>query len=98
MALLPETVSTQTGAGAPRGDVVGYAASATGTAFANVDAPALIERIRGLPVPEARSILEGYGTVTLSVWPDFLGALPEDGGRIDLVLGGPSAPDETDGG
>ena len=47
---------------------------------------------------EAQSILEGYGTATISVWPGFLGTLPEDAGRIDLALDGPSAGDATDDG
>jgi hypothetical protein len=34
----------------------------------------------------------------MSLWPDFLGTLPEDGGRIDVALGGPSAGDDTDDG
>jgi hypothetical protein len=32
----------------------------------------------------------------MTVWPDFLGTLPEDGGRIDVAVTGPSATDATD--
>ena len=80
MALLPETVRTEAGTGTARGDVINYAASAMGTAYNVVDPDALVEQVRGLNVSEARSILEGYGTVTVTVWPDFLGTLPEDAG------------------
>ena len=93
MALLPETVRTEAGNGMARGDAIDYAASATGTAYTVIDPADIVEQVRGLSVSEARSILEGYGTVSVTVWPDFLGTLPEDGGRIDVALQGPSAND-----
>jgi hypothetical protein len=98
MALLADSVRTEAGSGTARGDAVDYAASATGTAYTVIDPAALAEAVRGLPVSEAQSILDAYGTVVVTVWPDFLGTLPEDGGRIEVALRGPSAGDATDDG
>jgi hypothetical protein len=98
MALRPETVRTEAGTGTARGDAIDYAASATGTAYSVVDPDALAQQVRGLPVSDARSILDRYGTASVTVWPDFLGTLPEDADRIDVVLKGPSTSDAADDG
>jgi hypothetical protein len=34
----------------------------------------------------------------VTVWPDFVGTRPEDDGRIDVAVQGPSGSDATDGG
>jgi hypothetical protein len=98
MALWPDSVRAETGTGMERGDAIDYAASATGTAYSVIDPASIAERVRGLSVSEARSILEAYGTVSVTVWPDFVGTLPEDDGRIDVAVQGPSGSDATDGG
>lgn len=88
-ALVAETVVTEAGEGTARGEIISYAAIAEGDAVVVVDREAVIERIAGLPVSEARSILEAFGTVTVTLWPDFLTDLPSDGGRITLDIEGP---------
>jgi hypothetical protein len=89
-ALVPATITTEAGAGTARGEVIRYAAIAEGDAYVLVDPEALREEIRGLPISEARSILEEFGTATVTVWPDFLGDLPSDGGRITLDIEDPA--------
>ena len=98
MALRPDSVRAETGKGTERGDAIDYAASATGTAYSVIDPASIAEQVRGLSVSDARSILEAFGTVSVTVWPDFVGTLPEDGDRIDVAVQGPSASDATDGG
>src|SRR3712207_8880408 len=48
-----------------------------------VDTPALREEIKGKPVEEARAILDQYGDVDLSVWPDWVSAIPTLDGRLE---------------
>ena len=55
-----------------------------------VDADRLIERVAGLPVSEARAILEEFGIASVSVWPGFLENLPADGDRIEFAVTEPS--------
>ena len=99
MALLPESVRAETGTGTERGDVIDYAASATGTAYSVIDPASLVERVRGLSVSEARSILEAYGTVTRDGLARLRGHASR-GRRTGSTspLQGPSASDATDGG
>jgi len=56
-----------------------------------VDPEALLERIAGLPISEARAILEGLGAATVNVWPGFIGDLPDDRERITLDVDETSA-------
>ena len=50
----------------------------------------MVARVAGLPVSEARAILESLGATTVSVWPEFLGDLPGDRSRIRLEVLAPS--------
>jgi len=59
-----------------------------------VDAGALLARVRGLGLPQARSILAEYGEATITVWPDWVTTIPTADGRTTLTIteaGGPSA-------
>jgi hypothetical protein len=89
-ALVPATISTHAGTGTARGEIIRYAAIAEGDAYVVVDPDTIRDQIRGLPVSEARSILEALGTATVTVWPDFLGDLPSDAGRITLDIEDPT--------
>ena len=42
--------------------------------------------VLGKPVEEAKAILEPYGTVELSVWPDWVGSVPSFENRVDLTV------------
>jgi hypothetical protein len=91
MKLDPATLRTDPGVGSVRGDEVSYAAVAHGDAYPLIDAATLLAEVRGLPISEARAILQRYGSADVSVWPDFVGNLPEDQGRISLAVEAPSA-------
>ena len=52
--------------------------------------PAAIElEIRGLPIAEAVARLEQYGSVQLTVWPDWVGTIPTIDGRVAVSIDGP---------
>ena len=50
----------------------------------------LLDRVAGLPIPDAQAILEGLGAATVNVWPGFIGDLPDDRQRITLDVEEPS--------
>lgn len=89
-ALLPDTITSDAGTGSARGEIIRYAATAEADAYVVVDPNAIRDQIRGLPVSEARSILDAFGTATVTIWPDFLGDMPSDDGRITLDIEDPA--------
>ncbi len=90
LVIVPATIHAQTGEGAVEGERILFESTATGDAYAVIDAEAVITQITGLPVSEARAILDAMGTATVNVWPEFLGDLPNDGSRITLHVQDPS--------
>ncbi|MGH2474639.1 MAG: baseplate J/gp47 family protein, partial [Candidatus Limnocylindrales bacterium] len=63
--------------------------------------PAAIElEIRGRSLADARAILDRYGSVELSVWPDWVGTIPTFDARVEvttstpITVDGPSAAPE----
>jgi hypothetical protein len=67
-----------------------YPFTISGTMVRDVDVPALIQSIRGLGLPEARTKLEAYGNVAVTLWPDWVTTIPDNVDRIDLTLGDPA--------
>lgn len=90
MALLPDTQSVHISEGVAEGDRLRFVGTAVAEAYQMVDVDALLSEIAGLPVSEARAILERLGRTSVSVWPEFLGELPGDRNRIRLDVQDPS--------
>ena len=90
MAVLPDGLSIETADGRAEEERITFRSTARADAYEPIDADAVLARIAGLPVSEARAILEGIGATTVSVWPEFLGDLPGDPGRIRLHVLEPS--------
>ncbi|MEO8208875.1 MAG: baseplate J/gp47 family protein [Chloroflexota bacterium] len=57
-----------------------------------VDVAALRARIRGLGLPQARTILDAYGAVTITVWPDWVTTIPSNDARLSLMVEVPAGP------
>jgi hypothetical protein len=91
MAVLPGRLSVKTGDGVAGDGGIRFDGTASAIAYQVIDKEAVLARIAGLPVSEARAILEDIGATTVSVWPDFLGDLPSDRNRIRLDVLEPSA-------
>ena len=68
------------------GDQISFPASATARQVAVLDPAELKAAVMGRPVDEARAILERYGTVQLSTWPDWVTTIPTLDGRVQLTL------------
>jgi hypothetical protein len=85
-AILDGSVVVGHGEGSVEGDRIRFEGSAEAAVYPLVDTEDVLEQIAGLPVSDARAILEGFGTATVNVWPDFLGDLPGARERITLDL------------
>jgi baseplate J-like protein len=79
-----------------QGESVSFPVTVRATQVRVLDVEALREQVKGKPVDEARDILEGYGEVTLSVWPDWVGTIPTIDARLELTVG-PEAPSPEPG-
>ena len=90
MALLPDSVAIEVDDGSAQGERISFGGSAQAAVYQLVDGEAVIAGIAGLPVSEARAILEAIGTTTVNVWPEFLDGLPGDPSRIRLDVLEPS--------
>jgi hypothetical protein len=90
MAVLPGALSLDTPAAVVDGEEIRFERTAQAQAYQLIDRDDVLARIAGLPVSEARAILEGIGATTVSVWPEFLGDLPGDRNRIRLEVLEPS--------
>jgi Baseplate J-like protein len=71
------------------GDVISFSISVGATQVRDVDRDALLAQIRGLGAAQARGRLEPYGDVDLSLWPDWVTAVPSNDDRIDFTIGEP---------
>jgi hypothetical protein len=90
MAILADSISIDVGEGSTEGRLVRFKATAAADSYRPVDDDAIVEQVAGLPISEARAILEAIGTTSVSVWPEFLGNLPGDTSRITLDVREPS--------
>ncbi len=68
------------------GDQISFPTSVTATQVAILDPAELKAQVMGRPLAEARSILESYGTVRLTAWPDWVSTIPTLDGRVELTL------------
>ncbi|MEX1344409.1 MAG: hypothetical protein AB1Z63_07035, partial [Candidatus Limnocylindrales bacterium] len=91
LAIIAGSVAIERGAGTADGADVTFDGSASGRALAEIDPDALLDRIAGLTISDARAILEELGTATVNVWPGFIGDLPNDRQRITLDVDEASA-------
>jgi hypothetical protein len=84
--LIEESVEVTHSSGEVSGGTIVFGASADGTAYRMPERDTLLSEIRGLPVSEARAIIDRYGSAQLTVWPDFIDRVPERPERINLII------------
>jgi hypothetical protein len=68
----------------------------------SVDRAAVIETVKGLTADEVIAALDGYGNISLKLWPDWVEQVPGLDWRIDLQVRDPSrgvspSPSESGG-
>jgi len=83
--------STKVNLGGPTviGETISFPVSVTATEVHDVDRGTLLTQIKGLGVPQARTRLEDYGDVSISLWPDWVSTIPTNGDRVDFTIGDP---------
>lgn len=95
-SLAPDSTSFELGTPSLFGDVVTYPVTIGATQVRDVDQAALLAQVRGLVVAEARSRLDDFGDVEITVWPDWVTTIPKNEERISFTLAEPRpAPSST---
>ncbi|HTK44317.1 MAG TPA: baseplate J/gp47 family protein [Patescibacteria group bacterium] len=90
------STAVQLGEPSVLGDVISFPVTVSASEVRNVDQAGLLAQIRGLALPQARTRLEPFGTVSISVWPDWVTTIPANDDRIDFSIGEPQpAPSPT---
>ena len=84
-----DTVRTQLSDGIVNGSQIAFQVTATAQQYDPIDPAVVAQQIHGKTVSEARSILAVYGSVDVSVWPDFIPTIPDDARRINLTIEDP---------
>jgi Baseplate J-like protein len=95
--LVEDSVKVTIGEPAVEGAVVTFQATATAQQVRELDAKSLLAQVKGKAVPDARSILERFGDVDLSVWPGWVTSIPTIDARVSLTADTSSTPHEPSG-
>src|SRR5688500_7349679 len=94
--IAPDSTSFELGTPSLFGDVVTYPVTIEATQVHDVDREALLAQVRGLVLAEARSRLDDYGDVEITVWPDWVTTIPKNPERTSFTLAEPRpAPSPT---
>jgi hypothetical protein len=84
--LIGGSVVIEVGRPSVAGESVSYPVTAQARRVRTVDGEALLEEVKGMPIPRARSFLEPFGVVTIQVWPDWVTSIPTLDNRVTLTV------------
>ncbi|HEX4898726.1 MAG TPA: baseplate J/gp47 family protein [Candidatus Limnocylindrales bacterium] len=84
--LVEESIIVTPGEPIVAGSVITFPVTVEALEVRLVDGDALLGRVRGLGLPQARTILKAYGDVTITVWPDWVTTIPTLEGRATLTI------------
>ncbi len=73
------------------GTTITFPVTVRATETRDIDEAALLKRIHGVGLPQARTILGEFGTVTVTVWPDWVTTIPSSDARVTLTIDRPAA-------
>jgi hypothetical protein len=85
-SLVPGSVVVNIGDPAAAGSVVTFPVTASASQVRPLDADVLEAEIMGLPIDDARAILERHGTVTIALWPDWVTSIPTLPDRVIVTV------------
>jgi hypothetical protein len=91
-ALVDGSSQVDARAGQVDNGVITFPATITARQVLQVDPAAIEAQIRGKSLAEAQTILNGYGTSQLTVWPDWVSTIPTLDARVDVRTAVPAAP------
>jgi hypothetical protein len=84
--LVEESIHATPGTPMVAGTVITFPVTVEALEVRIVDGPSLLSRVRGLGLPQARTVLAAYGEVTITVWPDWVTTIPTLEGRATLTI------------
>lgn len=84
--LIDGSIEVQPGEPAVAEGVVEFPVTARASQVRIIDAAALLAQVKGKPIEEARSVLEDFGEVTISTWPEWVGSIPTLDLRLSLTV------------
>jgi hypothetical protein len=84
--LVADSIEVDVGPAIVTGGTVRFDATAGAEQVAILDADALKQQVLGLPLEQARTLLAPFGSVELSVWPEWVSSIPTFGSRVDLTV------------
>jgi hypothetical protein len=82
--LVDDSISLTLGEPTIDGEIVSFPVTASAEQVRILDAKQLLAQVKGKPVPQARAILQQYGDVDVTVWPDWVTAIPTLDARVSL--------------
>ena len=86
--LLPDETEVTIGAARQEGTTLVVEASVTGNAATTIDPDAVVDRVAGLSADAAETALEDLGEATVTLWPGWVGTVPDAAWRVDVVVSG----------
>jgi hypothetical protein len=89
--LVESSIRIEIGEAIVLGESVSFPVTARAAQVRVLDRNALREQVKGRSIAEARSILDEFGEVELTVWPDWVATIPTIDARLELRVG-PEAP------
>jgi hypothetical protein len=95
--LVEDSIQFTPGTPIVAGSIITFPVTVEALEIRIVDGDALLARVRGLGLPQARTVLQAYGQVTITVWPDWVTTIPTLEGRATLTIGEPTSPSPSTG-
>jgi hypothetical protein len=96
-ALVADSIETSVGTPTVVGQTIVFPTSASGLQVRIVDAAELEAQILGKTEDETRAILEPYGAVDITLWPDWVTTIPTFDARVDFVVEETVVPEASPG-
>ncbi len=90
--LVEDSIQISVGTPLVTGATITFPVIAKANATRQLDAAALRQRIHGLGLPQARTVLGEFGTVTISVWPNWVTTIPSNDDRLSFTITSSAAP------
>ncbi|MCV0403664.1 MAG: baseplate J/gp47 family protein [Chloroflexi bacterium] len=94
--LLPSSIRVAVASARADGSTLEVTVEVSASSSPTLDRTAIVDRIRGLPLDEARAAIAPLGDVRIELWPGWVDTVPELDWRVDVTLDGvrPSASPE----
>jgi hypothetical protein len=95
--LVDGSTSIDVGRPSVSGDTITFPVTAVAREAHAVDKAALLAQLKGLDLPRARALLDAYGKVDITLWPDWVTTIPGDTSRISFTIDAGPLPSGTPG-